>query len=220
METTKESSAENNEIYADNLSDIGSDNELEDFDAENDISSDESEIIAPRKRIMRRLLSSESESEFESSALNTNEWEPRDKLMSIEPFLGSCGVQKIPSNPKSIFQCVELFIQDNLFAMMAEQSNLYYEQNKHKYQCSSKSRKMTVITTDEMKKFMGIILLMGHTVKKTLKEYWSNDPLEGMPIFSRVMSRDRFMQILQFWHFSDNSLLNENSTRLYKIEPI
>ncbi|KAK2578720.1 hypothetical protein KPH14_007796 [Odynerus spinipes] len=73
MASTKEFSVEDEEIcgeiYADKLSDVRSDNESENYDEESDISSDDSEIVAPRKKIVRRLLSSERE--FESSDLNT-----------------------------------------------------------------------------------------------------------------------------------------------------
>lgn len=71
--------------------------------------------------------------------------------------------------------------------MMAEQSNLYYKQNKYKYQCFSKSRK-TVITSDKMKKFIGIIFLMDHMVKKNLKDYRLTDSLGEMSIFSKFMN--------------------------------
>nr|XP_050866601.1 uncharacterized protein LOC127071392 isoform X2 [Vespula vulgaris] len=55
------------EIYVDKLSDVGNDNESENCDEKSDNTSNGSEIVAPRKEIVRKLLSSESE--FESSDL-------------------------------------------------------------------------------------------------------------------------------------------------------
>lgn len=55
------------------------------------------------KKIACRL--STSESEFEDSELNRDEWTRPDKLMSLEPFLDSTGVQEIPRISRSIFVC-------------------------------------------------------------------------------------------------------------------
>ena len=45
---------------------------------------------------------------------------------------------------------------------------------------------------------------MGHVRKGNLKSYWSSDPLLHTPIFSQIMSRDRYLQILRNLHFHDN----------------
>ncbi|KAL2748738.1 uncharacterized protein V1477_003381 [Vespula maculifrons] len=95
------------EIYVDKLSDVGNDNESENCDEKSDNTSNGSEIVAPRKEIVRR--------------------------------------------------------------------------------CFSKSRK-TVITSDKMKKFMGIIFLMDHMVKKNLKDYRLPDSLGERSIFSKFMN--------------------------------
>ena len=34
--------------------------------------------------------------------------------------------------------------------------------------------------------------------------YWSTDELYNAPIYGESMCRDRFKQILRFWHFNDN----------------
>ncbi|KAF7381603.1 hypothetical protein HZH66_013997 [Vespula vulgaris] len=60
------------EIYVDKLSDVGNDNESENCDEKSDNTSNGSEIVAPRKEIVRKLLSSESE--FESSDLYIVRW--------------------------------------------------------------------------------------------------------------------------------------------------
>ena len=41
---------------------------------------------------------------------------------------------------------------------------------------------------------------MGHVRKDHIKDYWSTDPYLETPIFSKVMSRNRFQQILQLLH--------------------
>jgi hypothetical protein len=39
-----------------------------------------------------------------------------------------------------------------------------------------------------MKKFLGLILLMGQGRKDNLKDYWSTDPTIATPVFSQTMS--------------------------------
>ena len=56
-----------------------------------------------------------------------------------------------------------------------------------------------------MKKFFALILLVGHVRKDHINDYWSTDPYLETPIFSKVMSRNRFQQILQSLHFHNNN---------------
>jgi hypothetical protein len=83
---------------------------------------------------------------------------------------------------------------------------------------SPKSQKWTDITKAEMKKFLGLILLMGQVRKENLKDYWSTDPTIATPVFLQTMSRNQFQAIWQAWHFIDNSQLKTDSSRLFKIE--
>jgi hypothetical protein len=71
-----------------------------------------------------------------------------------------------------------------------------------------------------MKKFLGLILLMGQVGKDNMKDYWSTDPTITAPVFLQTMSRNHFEAIWQAWHFSDNSHLTNDSSRLFKSEPI
>jgi hypothetical protein len=53
-----------------------------------------------------------------------------------------------------------------------------------------------------------------------VKDYWSTDPTVTTPVFSQTMSINHFKTIWQAWHFSDNSQLKNDSSRLFKIEPV
>ena len=60
------------------------------------------------------------------------------------------------------------------------------------------------ITTEEINKFIGIILLSGYHILPSERSYWSNQPDLGVPIVTGAMSRNRFQQIKSYLHLADN----------------
>ena len=45
---------------------------------------------------------------------------------------------------------------------------------------------------------------MGLVNQEDIRDYWSTDKVLSTPFFSQIMSRDKFMNILSFFHLSDN----------------
>ncbi|KAJ8929030.1 hypothetical protein NQ314_018341 [Rhamnusium bicolor] len=69
---------------------------------------------------------------------------------------------------------------------------------------------------DEFFVFISITMLMTRNKKLDTKEYWSKDPLLNSPIFSKTISRDRYLQILRNLHFMNNEEFSSND-RLSKL---
>lgn len=88
----------------------------------------------------------------------------------------------------------------------------------------SRVRKWEPTNNEEMKTFIGLLLLMGIVKKPDINSYWSRDPLLRTTAFPSVMSRDRFLLILKFWHMSDSSLQPQandpHRDRLYKLRDV
>ncbi|UYV64107.1 hypothetical protein LAZ67_2006590 [Cordylochernes scorpioides] len=67
--------------------------------------------------------------------------------------------------------------------------------------------------------FLAICFLMTRNKKVSLKEYWSTNQLHFFPIFSKLMSRDRFFLILSVLHFNDNKTQIPGD-KLHKLKPV
>jgi hypothetical protein len=52
------------------------------------------------------------------------------------------------------------------------------------------------------------------------RDYWSTNKLIETSIFDKLMSRNKFEQIWNFWRYIDNSTLVAEADRLYKIRAI
>jgi hypothetical protein len=52
------------------------------------------------------------------------------------------------------------------------------------------------IAIDEMYKFFGLIIQMGHDQRHSLKDYWSREEQYSTLFYSNVMARDRFFHVL------------------------
>ena len=79
--------------------------------------------------------------------------------------------------------------------------------------------------THEMRTFLGVLLLMGIVYKPRMTMYWSTDEIFSTPIFSQVISRNRFFLLLKFLQFSNNDdpffdPKDENRDRLHKVRPL
>jgi len=76
------------------------------------------------------------------------------------------------------------------------------------------------ITPEEMRMFLGLIILMGQLRKENMGDYWSTDPTISIPIFTHAISINCFGSIWQAWHFSDSSQQTQVSGWLFKIWPM
>ncbi|XP_030753599.1 piggyBac transposable element-derived protein 2-like [Sitophilus oryzae] len=110
-------------------------------------------------------------------------------------------------NPVQIF---EKLFDDNVFQLMIEQSIIYSRQkNNHDF----------FATMEEMKIFIGILLLSGYHKLPQQRMYWSLDEDLGVKIVSGSISRNRFLEIKRYLHFADNDKINKND-KMFKLRPL
>ena len=122
-------------------------------------------------------------------------------------------------NLKSCLDFLELFFTQEVWQLLVSQTNLYAEQKRG----PTESSVWYPVTESEMKAWISLYLNMGLVTKPNLSSYWSTDPVLSSPFFPSVMSRTRFLQILQYLHFADNTLApprdSADYNKLYKIQP-
>ncbi|KAF8773055.1 hypothetical protein HNY73_015750 [Argiope bruennichi] len=158
------------------LSDCPSDFEFSDSD------SDDSDI-RPSKR-QRRILS-------DSEADSDEEWNDIESVPSLEDYSRNSRVPNFECDPLSIVDVIDSFFDEEFFNLVVSQTNLYHTQMKDLHKNSAKTLQWKEVTTNDMKKFLGLLVLRGQTRKTCWRDYWSTDPLVEIPIFPKTMSRMR-----------------------------
>lgn len=109
----------------------------------------------------------------------------------------------VDAKPTSIFS---QFLTNEVIDLMVTETNRYAKQFLVQSQLKLKSRAHHWMQTNdvEMKKFLGLLLMMGLVNKPCIADYWSTDPVIATPLVNSIMPQDRFELLLKFWHFSDN----------------
>ena len=119
---------------------------------------------------------------------------------------------RIGDTPNAL-DLVELYLTDEILTCVFNETNLYahqyLEENPEKADTTYLS---ACADTDnlEMKKFFGLVILMGIIHKPNLPMYWSTDSLYHTPIFSKIMTRDQFYLLQKFLQFNDAADPNYN----------
>ena len=138
-----------------------------------------------------------------------DEMENNEKVVELEnfPFEEVEGLIPRMDADASILDFVQLYLTNELFELVTE-TNRFSEQYLTAVdgatQGNSYVRKWGKVTVPEMEKFIGIVFLMGIIYKPAIPMYWSSDELYSTPIFSELISRNRFQLILKFLHFNNN----------------
>lgn len=111
----------------------------------------------------------------------------------------------------SAVQIFEKIFDEEVMNMTRHYTKLYAAQkNNHDFD----------VTVEELKKFFGIIILTGYHTLPRERLYWSLDEDCSVPIVSRTMSKNRFMEIKKFLHFCDNESAAESTDKMFKVRPL
>ena len=138
-------------------------------------------------------------------------------------FTGNFGVKlelQGITDPVGIFKS---FIDGDIIELLVTEINNYarkYIDEKHASgKMKRKSRDLLWQDTNEGEVFvmLALVALQGIVNKPHINDYHSTNPLLHTPIFGKIMSRDRFLLIMKYLHFTDEE---ESSDPLKKIRPL
>ncbi|XP_053392141.1 piggyBac transposable element-derived protein 3-like [Mercenaria mercenaria] len=107
-----------------------------------------------------------------------------------------------------------------LIELLVKQTNLYASQ-KQSRKSDPSWRQVTFV---EMKAWLGIRVYMSIIQLPQTQMYWSTDKTFGNLSIRKVMKRDRFMKILQYFHVNDRSKMQPRGhptyDKLFLVRPI
>ena len=111
---------------------------------------------------------------------------------------------------KTPLQLFELFFSQELVEHIVTESKSYAQQ---------KGLSVDEITAENIKVFVGILLLSGYNRLPNTRMYWEEKPDVHNAFVSQHMRRDTFLHIMRTLHFRDNNL-NDGTDRFYKVRPL
>ena len=110
----------------------------------------------------------------------------KDDNISVPEFTEVEGVTvRVPDNP-TVLDFLNLYLTDELFQLMVDETNRYADQyfDDHPESADSTSlQEWEPVSLREMKTFIALVILMGIVHKPTIPMYWSTDTLYSTPIF-------------------------------------
>ncbi|XP_030754181.1 piggyBac transposable element-derived protein 3-like isoform X2 [Sitophilus oryzae] len=114
-----------------------------------------------------------------------------------------------PKNSLSPLEIFSLFIDDEVVNLITDYSNLYASQHNHAGD----------ISANEVRTFIGVLLLSGYNQFPRRAMYWENSDDAGNKLVYSAISRDRFTYIMQNIHTNDNTSLDQND-KFSKMRPL
>lgn len=135
------------------------------------------------------------------------------------PFTRNPGLNQSPTVKQPIEYFNMLFTAE-LKTLIVNETNDFAETKKSGASIHARIRRWKTLTIEEFTMWLGLLIHMGNMVLPRISDYWTTDKLFNLPFVRSVMSRDRFMNILNCLHFHNNRPPQTETDRLYKIRPL
>lgn len=167
-------------------------------------------------RLSERLNKFTGERRWKIPTATTN-FEPR----VINYIDNNSGVQQTSglsknSCPTSIFFNLQYFFNQELVEMIVNKSSKYRSRQDF-------SKVPYSITVTDTYSAIAVIIYMSIVHLPTISMYWNTDPMYNFQFIRKVISRDKFLRILRFLHFSDeddDKINGKDIDATCKIQPL
>jgi len=141
------------------------------------------------------------------------------------PFQGQEAINAALPPTANALDFFRLYFTDEMVDLMVLETNRYADQyiQGNVLKPHSAAQNWVQTNREEMFAFIGLSVLMGVVYKPRIHMYWSTDEIFHTDIFPNVMSRDRYLLLLRFWHFADNTandVTDPDRDRLFKVRQL
>jgi len=142
-----------------------------------------------------------------------------DRVVSPPPqfsntnFMQPCGISHNAAvNLESPLEIFMLLLTPTFMEYIVAQSNVYATQKNASLD----------LTVEELKAFLGILIIMGFNTLPSLRLFWSTDTNFHIERIACIMPLKRFLKILRFLHLNDNAQpqKGEPNYKTHKVKPI
>lgn len=128
----------------------------------------------------------------------------------IDEWLPPLDETPIPLPNEDIWNCFEWMFDKEIYELIARETNTYARKSMVA-SCEAKGMKPKEIEEyinnrwkdtdiDDLKTFLGLCIIMGIMKKPQVGEYWTETERYKTPVFNCAMPRNRFSDIMQFFH--------------------
>lgn len=190
----------------------------------------EDELQTRRRRVVRVINSDSDCSEnIEPDCSDRSEpdpgWGPpkgnQRRLIAFTEISGpSSSVRSMVSKSPADFFL--LFVSQDIIELLVSATNNYAIEQITKNPEVTKGariRQWVPTNSEEMKRFLGLLIYMGLVRVPKLSDYWSSDEITGQQFPKKVMSRNRFEILIRMLHFSTDDDAHK-SDRLHRIRKL
>ncbi|TSK16107.1 Pogo transposable element with ZNF domain [Bagarius yarrelli] len=136
--------------------------------------------------------------------LSMESWSVPSDGGSVPEFTDSSGPQHSMAKSSDVLEYFQLLFPDNLIEEIAKETNAYAEYQRY---AGKGDPTWQSLTSEEVKGFIGLSILMGLQVLPEPEMYWSWEHYHSCSTFYRTMSAARFKQISL--HIRMNSMLEK-----------
>ena len=199
----------NEEELADAVNEIVNDSDSDTDNIPEFSSSEEIEYESANESDNESNISTPGPSRRQINVTSTTGFSKNVHQKRIPHFIGNPGMQFAVQNEADVMSYFDHYIPPELNEIAVDETNLYAQQQimkmprpvtKHAH-----SEEWEQVTVIEMKKFLGLIFVIGVVQKSKLELYWSMRGIFQTPILPQSMSRNRFQLIQRYLHFNDNN---------------
>jgi hypothetical protein len=105
----------------------------------------------------------------------------------------------------------KIIFDDDILRLIQEETQRYARREKGLVQFQ--------LSCEEVKNFLGILLVSGYHSLPSERDYWSKQPDLHLPLIADTMSLNRYKQIKSCIHLADNNHL-QHGNKVAKVTPL